>query len=317
MAGRWNRSPFTSTASISMTFTPGSALSGKPIPFDSYRLTNTTRVPVKVQEIRILARATMDVGTPASNPMVAPFVFLEGKLGKHYLTDGRVPMAVVAPYRYRQDNNIGGGNDLDDLYAATTTNNVVVVTRRIVLTRPLYLRPGVGFNFTGSIPGDPLLLGLITTAFTVNLFVTLVGQFMGPGESIPETHDVPIISAVQLGQSNRISLEGDLRNPLSVPITVHRFVGSRPTTSDPTILARSRTEGTTIDFRFPDDSPYSEDALDFVHVFGQLRVWPVKFTMDGNKRITARISRNAAEDDGSTRVAYQVGLFGTRPEIVQ
>lgn len=316
------RLPFTTTSTAALAYDATSA-SDAPVQFDQERLTNTTRFPVEIREIRICARMSMVPGGPAlfypSDPSVA--LALEGKLGQNYITDGLVPMSVLAPYRYHMVY-LWWNTPCDDIYTVNTAF-ITVANRRIVLRKPVYLRPGVGFRFQAAIPITPVLQGIIGQPFTINAYVTLVGRYMAPTDSVPRQHEVPFFSYAWASQAKRVTLEGDLNNPLTKPLTVTRLVGARVRvthdgTGDRFVPLGNFATATTVEITNPELEKLSEDPINFPNLFGQAHTLPYPKMLGVNERIRARLGVNAndAEVAGTSRVIYQFALHGYRSEVV-
>lgn len=284
-----SRLPFVKTATVSLQISPG--FTASVAQFDAAALMNTLRTPVEVREIRIMVNGSF------SSPQ---FVYLEGKFGKDYITDGLVPISVVAPYRIQSDvidsyiDNVGG----PDIASGASV-------RRIILPKPLFVPPGRGFNFTASISADKMI-GVGATTATVYVTIAIVGRYLSEWDAAPKFNDVPMISSVMLTTAKPASLETDLRNPLSKDLRVRWFIGAIAPS------ARNTPAGATLEVKFPDSSPASEDPIDFTReLFGQMRVWPASTILPANSRVRTRIVGLT-----NTQFGYQVALFGTRPEVV-
>lgn len=307
------RIPFAVSDSVRLSYVAAS-FAGAQAQFDSAKFKNTYRVPIEVSVIRVLiVPLPSELITGDLRPI--PFIRLEAKLGNDYMTDGPVPVSVLAPYRIWEET-------LED-YPRTNDFSEISM-RSIFLPRPLFLKPGSGFNLIASIPNDEFTASF-PTDFDVDVYVSIIGRFLAPGDKIPEMHHVPMVSFVQLSQgTKRVSVETDLRNPLTKTIQVHRLVGSRPRAralaSEELIDAWENDGGgsfyvpTELDVRFPDGTAMTEIPIAFEHVFGQLRTWPAPFELGPNERIRAQINRNTGEP---ARCGYQIALFATRPEVVR
>jgi hypothetical protein len=304
-----------SSASVNLNFVSGGSFSGAQAQFDAAKLINTWRVPIEVRELRVMieARATRRI-------FPSPWINLEMKLGRHYLTDGRVPISIMAPYR-TFDEFDGGTFQFDN-----TTIVEGVSQRRIIFPKPLVLPPGLGFMASASLPPtDFFTTSLFNVDFAAVVHLSMIGRLFSRGDRVPRTNDVPIISHVTLTQSKLQSFETDLRNPLSDRIRVHRMIGAkiRSRGDDVNMSAEAWFEDSndvtnSIDIRFPDGSAASEMPIEFASLFGQCRVWPASFDMDPSARIRAKIPALATEVGGDAvyRTGYQIALFGTRPEVI-
>lgn len=309
---RKNRIPFATTTSVSLSYVAAS-FAGVKADFDTSKLINSFRVPIEVMALRILIEPRPSEAV--TDLVLAPFIYLEAKLGKHYLTDGPVPVSILAPYRKWE-----AGQEV----FATADDFSQLSMRTIVLPRPLFLRPGVGFAVQASIPADSFTSGTNAFAsnFSVNVHVAVLGRFIGDGEKIPEMHELPMVSFGQMEDRQKyLLLETDLRNPLSKSIRVHRLTGTKIVSHNPgtEVMNEEFTTRSTTDFfqlRYPDGSlAMSEDRIEFTHVFGQMRTWPASFDLAANQRLVARVTKSAL---GGTAVrGFQIGLFATRPEVVQ
>jgi hypothetical protein len=297
-----DRTPYTSSAYVDLSHVAGSTVSERLVFFDASKLTNTFQVPIEIREIRLTAR-TNRPNFLNIQPSPASIVSIEGKMGGHDLTDGFVPMSIMAPNRAYPA--IGG--DFDDTYASTGVGGTILTsTRRILLRTPIYLKPKAGFRFAASIPIGVMMAGY-SDDFTVRVYVTIIGKFMLSTDQIPMTHDLPIISHTELHSTKKISFQNELRNPIGKSITVYRLVGATNNGDS--------NQGSTFTFTLPDGTPLSEEALSFPRIFGQMKVAPVSFVMHGSDRIAVRmVTQNSG--DAATEV-YRIGLFGTRPEFVR
>lgn len=299
-----SRIPFVKTATVSLRISSG--FTASVAQFDAAALMNVLRTPVEVREIRIMVDTRPDLSAGGSVDATG-FVYLEGKFGRDYITDGQVPISVVAPYRLQSDlidsyrDSIGGFD---------VTPNVSV--RRIILPKPLFVPPGKGFNFTASISADKMIT-TTTLGATVYITIAIVGRYLAPNDPAPKFNDVPMISSVMLTTAKVASLETDLRNPLSKDLRVRWFIGAVQSNSGARYIPiTTAASGVTFEAKFPDSSPASEDPIDFTReLFGQMRVWPANMILPANQRIRTRIIGLA-----NTQLGYQVALFGTRPEVV-
>ncbi|HSN69531.1 MAG TPA: hypothetical protein VLV48_09815 [Thermoanaerobaculia bacterium] len=312
-SARSHRTPFASISSVALRFVTGGSFSGARAAFDSSLTTNLFRVPIEIRELRIMLDAQPDAAVATGRFDLAPFVNIAAKLGKHHLTDGDVPVSIVAPYRFQQVRS-GTGLILDSASRRTIANSAVatVTTRRIHLHEPLILPPGLGFSFVASIPLSAYWTDVFGVSFTANVYVAMIGQFLAPGEKISGMNQIPIISYTEIGSATKkVSFEEELRNPLSVPIRVRRIVGARPVVSANQLhnLVGGRTA--QVKLTFPDSAAASEDTINVSSVFGQQRVWPVDLTLPANTRI------RASTDTSSSTLRNQIGLYGTRPEVIQ
>lgn len=328
-----SRPPFTATAQTTLTY-DGTTASDAAVTLDSQRLTNQTRFPVEIREMRIMARgnfanlfSNQQQGTVNE---ASPIVALDIKLGRYYITDGLTPMSVMAPVRFRSDFI---SRAIDDAYQISSYYDTTVANRRIVFRKPLYLRPGVGFRVNAAIPTMPVLLGVVTRSFTVVVAVTLIGRYLLPSDPIPKTHDVPFFSAAWLSQNKTVSLEMDLDNPLEKPLDLTRIVGVKvvslfnagnPPQAGVFIDPGSFSPETTVEISLPTLEKLAEDPFDFPQLFGQGKTLPFSYRLPGSERIRMRLGPNAQEVDNSAsyfgyqtnRTIYQFGLLGSRPEDV-
>jgi hypothetical protein len=311
MPGRNLRNPFASSTEATIAFTaPGATFGGARTQIDPSPLTNTFRMPIEIREIHVLIRTEYGINSLLT---AAQSIYIDAKFGKHSITDGPVPLDVVAPFKVSEDNF-----GINQVSATTATR---AERRRIVLPKPLIVLPGMGFNAVLTIPPNEFLATFDTT-FTSIVTITMIGRFLSPADKLPEFNDVPMISHVQLSQTHRVSLENELQNPLTGPIKVHRMMGSvfyQQTIGGGSDFIRTLWEsrGTTIQLHFPDSEVMSEDFVEFPRLFGQCRLWPNGiFEMPGNTRIRAEISLNALDTTETANTGYHVSLFGTRQEAL-
>lgn len=299
-----SRIPFVKTATVSLRISSG--FTASMAQFDAAALMNVLRTPVEVREIRVMVDTRPDAAGGGAVD-ASGFVYLEGKFGKDYITDGQVPISVVAPYRLQSDlidsyrDNIGGFDVTD-----------TVSVRRVILPKPLFVLPGKGFNFTASISSDKMIT-TTTRAATVYVTIAIVGRYLAPNDPHPKFNDVPLISSVMLTTVKTASLETDLGNPLEKDLRVRWLSGAvQLNTGNRYTPNPTAASGVTIEAKFPDSSPASEDPIDFTReLFGQMRVWPANTILPANTRIRARVIGLT-----NAQLGYQVALFGTRPEVV-
>lgn len=308
------RLPLIRSSTASVSFRGATFAGTPPAPFDSQELMNTFRVPFEVRDIVVTVDATPVIPTIAN---VAPFIFIEGRFGQHYITDGHVPISLLAPYKVASEVGLFptsmveiGPGGLYEFFA----------TRRIHLPKPIVVPPGMGFVFNVRIPQQELLTKAIADGvgdWDANVYLSLVGRTLDARDPIPKTNVLPFISHTILSQTTPRSIETNLRNPLTKPIDVKHFIGVRvaeDVSGFPATAETSVGNGTTISLRFPDTSLASESPADVIGAeFGQMRIWPSRFAMPENSRIIATLSPNAAEATGTV---YEIGLFGTREEAI-
>lgn len=301
--------PFVTVSTVSIPFVAG--VFGSPsVQFDVSKLSNVWRMPIELREIRFLLETRSVVSIAAS-----PVVHVEMKFGKSYMTDGPVPISILAQHAVLDDS-------LSGIQIDATPTLDSISRRRIVLPKPMIMLPGKSVLATASIPPNPFMTAArFNTAFVARLHIALVGRFLPDGSRLPEVNHVPIISHVELTQERRISLEDDFRNPLATPIQIHRVIGER-VRSSPTILrpvyAIAAVPQSSISFRFPNAETASELPAGFENVFSQNRVWPAKFDLGPSDRVRVQIEANSAETppaDG-TFFGYQVAMIGTRVEAI-
>lgn len=310
--------PYSTTSSVTLHVTPTSAFTAALAQFDTSKLMNTLRVPVEVREIRVSVETRPLSAANVRSIEASTLVQLEGKFGEHYITDGPIFYSVMAPYRLVSDPM--------DAYPIANIQTAQFTVRRIILPKPLYVAPGVGFSFTAMIVNSSFVSG-IHTDFDVVVYVSLLGRYLG-SDAKPQFNYVPMISDVLLTQSNLISTEVDFRNPLSKPLQVHRivaaaplrFVSVGPVTSGESLLnaldLRLPIKDSTVEMRFPNGDLACEDPVDLLRsLFGPMRTWPASFEMPANERIVAKISANTSQA-ADPIVGYEFGLFGTRPEVI-
>jgi hypothetical protein len=308
------RTPVAFGTSARCSFVSG-AFNPVSVPFDSSKLLNTYRTPIEVREILVnTITYSYDGKVDASY-----LTYLEGKFGQNYITDGPTPIALLSPHKV---DATGQG----DIHLIENSDPVYVACRRIILPKPLYLPSGKGFSFVASIQPSEFTTKINTLGynFDVDVFVGIVGRFLTASDPRPKSNLVPMFSHAEMTQNRRISIETELRNPLTKPLRVKRLIGVSPrwgTVPGSMINVNgyeSYSTGTEIEFKLPDGSPLSEDAIDFKRgIFGQMRVMPCDFELPANSRIRAQIGVNASENGGIAGIiGYQVALFGTREEMI-
>jgi hypothetical protein len=324
-----SRPPFATNAQVLLTYNATNA-SDTPVALDSHRLTNMTRFPVEIREIRLMAKGNFNAlagagGTGAISE-ASPAVHLDIKLGRYYVTNGFTPISIMAPVRFRSDYI---ARALDDAYSVGSPLDTTTANRRIVLRKPLYLRPGVGFRVNAAIPTAPFLLGVIAGTFTVTLSVALIGRYLLPTDPIPKTHEVPFFSYAWLSQNKLTSLEMDLDNPLEKTLDLTRIVGVKVLTThnvgfgDEQFFIDPQAFTTPVEISYPTLEKVTEDPCIFTQLFGQGRTLPFAYKLPGSERVRIRLGVNAQEADNSTvyagttnRTVYQFGLLGSRVEDV-
>lgn len=303
--------PFIMSSSVSLAYVSGGSFGGVAVPFDTSKFVNGYKLPVEIREIRIMLASR----TTNAVLLATPVVCLDMKLGRYQMTDGAVPVSILSPYRVSDDPQTDTSRfEINDAGQVES-----ISFRRLVLPKPIILVPGAGFSAISSIPMNELLnTARFDTAFTAVVNLTFVGRFMPCAAKNQSTNSIPIISHTQLSQTKRVSAETELRNPLGVPIRVHRVIGAR-VISDPftqTLAPSFASLDASIDLRFPDNTASAETPADFPRIFGQSRAWPVSFDMPAAARIRAQIGSNATEALDATFAAYQIALFGTREEAI-
>lgn len=303
-----NRIPVASTTSVALTYTDAT-FAGARATFDSAKLMNTYRVPIEVTALRMLVEPRPS--GVVTNLILSPFVRLELKLGRHYMTDGAVPISIMAPYRMWEQRKES---------FLTANDPTELSMRTIVLPRPIYLKPGMGLSGHAEIVADEMTTGAAAFGqdFTVNVHLAMIGRFLEDNGRVPEMHDVPMISHTQLTGTHPRSLEEELRNPLSKSLRVHRLTGTIASQSVGGATSWREAYSTlfastvfhTVEIAFPNSDALSESEMEFAHIFGQMRTYPCSFDLPANTRLRAK---SRLTDAG---YGLQIGLFGTRPEVV-
>lgn len=317
------RLPFVSSSSVTISNYSLSGAGSAPVSFDSSKFMNTYRVPIEIRELSIVTEYTrIDM---AAGIISAPnHLYLSMKVGRHFMTDNFVPIAVIAPYKVdagRGDSANSFTSSESYLIGAATFSSVSV--RRLLFPSPIVLRPGQGFGFQTMIPAQAGFAGS-PASLNATVKIAMIGRYLSRTDSIPSKTQIPMISFVELSQASRFSDETELRNPLDSTLRVHHLIQSRWNASadgGSTFAAdfafglpAINTIPPTLALRFPNGDPLLPDVSVFPTnaVFSQMNVVPIRFDMPRACRIQATLGQPSAAE--STAQFYQISLFGTREE---
>lgn len=316
------RLPFVAESSLSIgPYVIGGA-GTPPVSFDASRYVNTFRTPIEVRELSIVVESRGASGNEVAAPNIT---YLSMKLGRHFMTDGFVPISVLAPYKL----SAGGNSSYSETYPidAASGGLAAVYLRRMLFPTPLILKPGEAFGFQARIPSIPLLINDAVST-TILVRIAMIGRFLTANDRIPATNRVPMISFVEMTQAKRMSFETDLRNPLDAELDVHHLILSPWYRQTSTGAAYDIEDfngngtvgvGSTLALRFPHGELINSDAdlIPLREIFSPMHVCPIKFTLPRASRIQASLGANASEVVGQALpTAYQIALFGTREEAL-
>lgn len=295
------RLPYVSEASIALGLYSLNGAGTPPVAFDATKLMNTFRVPIEVSELTFM---TLETGSVAD---ILPLMQVSIKLGRQSITDDFVPLFTIAPYKVTYG----------DSYVSSAAGHTTASIRRLMFPKPIVLAPGQGFGIQARIPAvTDLAASALTSNATVK--VGMIGRLLTETDRLPSVNLLPIISAVELSQSHRRSLEMELRNPLTKAIDVRRLVyGPWDYSVDAVFAHFSSLENTaaTITLRYPNGDLLTPDAdlLPRREMFSPVQVCPIRFKLEGGARLDASVS---AATEAGTKSHFQIALFGTREEAL-
>jgi hypothetical protein len=312
------------------------ASSGAAVSFDASKLTNLTRTPMEIREL-IASAVSQNTGAPGGTPFA--LVNLKGKVGRHSMTDGETPIAVLGPARQWEADHTRSLPQMSTYLSGRGYTSLI----RWQFRRPLVLRPGAGFTFEARFSADDIAL-LVADMDDVVVTLTAVGRYLPVNAPVPRVQSVPYVSSARLrvdnvdnsgGDQLILSRQGELENSNAGPFEVNRIVGVRFAFGSVgpsahmvnTMTADTASHMNVSDFtnelfnlRFPDRTTLAAERIPFDAIFGQRRSLEGAFVVPPSGRCVAELFAFQRNFTGvSIPVATEVvklGIVGDRLEVL-
>lgn len=316
-----------SNVGVPVSFSTGATgiAAGSTIPLNVANLQSGYRASYWIDEIRMQVYSDygLAIAIPAINQMGGYMMQFQFRTGSYAFSKTPIPMALYAP-QY-------GFSGLNEVQIA---NSALGHSVRWPLPKPLFMGPGDQIQCAVTrLPG-------IMVGTNFNATVTYVGRMLPPGAAGPVSRCVPWVSNYIHDFANSYSeTQDEFKNPLVLPLWIHRFVG-RPGSKDTGGAADSSATGNGItggDFGSQHNmlptsnaikyaSVYIEDSLGYKIVAGNSNAYaPVGAVFDTERcawtfgrplgpRQQFNMKFQTIGTVGGTNAIFGVGMVGYREE---